>query len=316
MDFRVSVIIPVYNAEKFIEKAILSALQQTEVDEVIVVNDGSKDNTLKIVETIQKTNPNIKLFHHNNKVNKGRSASRNLGIKNSSSNFIAFLDADDFYLKNRFTSDKKMFQENKEIDGVYNAIGVHFYRKYSKEEQDRLELTTVTRQVAPDILFEVLLKGKLGHFSIDGLTVKKSVFHSIGYFSESLVVSEDTELIFKLALKCHLEAGIIDKPLAIRGVHESNVFNSESEYKKYGIKMYESLLFWSTKNQIQFKKIDEILNIIWFKKFNEKRSLVKNIGYWRYLFFKSPRLLFSKLSVKYFPIIRLRKKLLPFLCRQ
>ncbi len=99
-------IIPAYNCDKFIDKAINSALKQPEVTEVILVNDGSTDNTLKIVETLQKTSKKIKIYHHKNEVNKGRSASRNLGIKNAKGNYIAFLDADDYYLNNRFFNDK------------------------------------------------------------------------------------------------------------------------------------------------------------------------------------------------------------------
>lgn len=313
MEFTVSVIVPVYNAEKFIEKAIHSALQQPEVIELVVVNDGSRDGTLKNIEYLQEMNSKIKLFHHENKINKGRSASRNLGIKKAKGKFIAFLDADDFYLPNRFTNDKKIFQENSEIDGVYNAIGAHFYRDASAKEQDQLELTTIRENVKPEELFDVLFYGGKGHFSIDGLTVKRTVFEMVGYFDEALNVSEDTNLFFKLALKCLLKTGIIDKPVAMRGVHNENVFNSENLYKEYRVKMYESLFFWTVKEQIAMNTIDVLLNRIWVIKYKDEGRILLYIKYWFYLFISSPRLLFSVLSIKYFPIIRLRQKLFPFL---
>ena len=183
MKFLVSVVIPVYNCDSYVEKAIVSALQQPEVTEIVVVNDGSTDSTLDILEQLQKQNPIIKVYHHKNKTNKGRSASRNLAIKKAIGNYIAFLDADDFYLSNRFTSDKKIFQENSEIDGVYNAIGAYFYRDATKSERNQLELTTIKKKFDSTLLFEALLSGKYGYFSIDGLTVKKSMFETIGYFS-------------------------------------------------------------------------------------------------------------------------------------
>ncbi|MCF7560324.1 glycosyltransferase [Sabulilitoribacter multivorans] len=313
MEFFVSVIIPVYNGEHFIEKAVVTALEQPEVSEVIVVNDGSTDNTLQVVEKLRIQEQRVQIFHHNNNQNKGRPASRNLGLKKATNNFIAFLDADDFYLENRFENDKKIFKEYPNTDGVYNAIGAHFYRDAEPLEIEKLKLTTVTSKIRPEDLFETLLYYKKGHFSIDGLTVKKSIFNETGYFDESLKVSEDTHLILKMALKCQLHVGIIDRPVAMRGVHQSNVFNNEGLYEENKIRVYESLVFWASKSKVDLDKIDHLLNILWIFKFRRNESILKNVGYWLLLNMKSPRLLLTKLSIKYFPVVRLRKKLFPFL---
>ena len=89
----VSIIIPAYNAEKFIEKAIGSALAQTyENVEVIVVNDGSKDATQAIVEVFAQNNPKIKLI---SVPNGGVSRARNIGLDNATGEYVMFLDADD-----------------------------------------------------------------------------------------------------------------------------------------------------------------------------------------------------------------------------
>ncbi|PWH82809.1 glycosyltransferase family 2 protein [Algibacter marinivivus] len=316
MKFSVSVIIPVYNGERFIEKAIQSALQQPEVSEVVIVNDGSTDNTLNIVENLQSQNSRIQIYNHKNHQNKGRSESRNLGIEKAKTDYIAFLDADDFYLEDRFKNDAYLFHENKDIDGVYNAIGAHFYREASKEEAEKLKITTITTVVEPEELFETLLYYRKGHFSIDGLTLKRSVFDSFDGFSKKLKVAEDTELFYRLALKYNLKTGVIDRPLAMRGVHEENVFNNEKLYNKTKINIYELLIKWSLKNKIAFEKIDHILNVLWLNKYQERNSLIKNTSYWFYLFFSNPRLLFTKLSIKYFPVVRLRQKLFPFLYKQ
>ena len=315
MDFHISVIIPAYNAEKFIEKSINSVLQQSEVLEVIIINDGSTDKTQDILNKLKLQNAKIKIYHHPNKKNKGRAASRNLGIKNAIGNYIAFLDADDYYLTDRFVNDKKIFEENIEVDAVYNAIGAHFYRDAATREQDQLELTTIRENVKPEELFDVLLSGNLGYFSIDGLTVLRSSFETVGYFDESFKVSEDTNLFFKLALKCHLKTGIIDKPLAMRGVHDDNVFNREDLYREYRVKMLESIFFWSGKNHVPIKQIDSLLNLLWLIKFKNEDGIVDNMKYWGFLFVNNPKALFTLLSIKYFPIIRLRKKLFPFLYR-
>ncbi|MFD2727406.1 glycosyltransferase family 2 protein [Hyunsoonleella rubra] len=313
MDFSVSVIIPAYNCERFIEKAIRSALSQPEVFEVLVINDGSTDETLSILKKIEKSNKKVKILHHKNGVNRGRSASRNLGIKRATGNFIAFLDADDYYLENRFLSDKKLFKLKREADGVYNAVGFYFYREASEEEKRTLTLNTVSQTIEPDMLFEALISGKYSHFHINGLTVKRSVFDRTGLFNEALVVAEDTDMFWKMAITSRLETGVIDKALAIRGVHEENVFDRKDIYKGYTIKMYESLIYWSVNNGISRKRIDTLLKWIWLLKYKEHSKLLVHIKYWGFLFFKDLRLLFSTLSIKYFPVVRLRQKLFPFL---
>src|SRR6478735_1139624 len=89
-----SVVIPVFNKETFIEKTIKSVLEQTFDDfEIIVVNDFSTDGSLDIVSKIDSDK--IKVIQHDK--NKGLSATRNTGIRNSNSNYIAFLDADDIW---------------------------------------------------------------------------------------------------------------------------------------------------------------------------------------------------------------------------
>jgi glycosyltransferase involved in cell wall biosynthesis len=313
MSFSISVIIPAYNVEQFIETAIVSALQQSEVSEVVVIDDGSTDNTLRIVKTLQVVNSKIKIHHHENHINKGRSATRNLGIKNVIADYVAFLDADDFYLPNRFINDKKVFQEDAKCEGIYNAVGFHFYRALIPLEEGTFKLSTLSRKIKPDELFDAVISSKFGYLHLDGLTVKRTVFDKIGYFNESLQVAEDSDIIYKMALKCRLESGIIEVPLAKRGIHETNIFNQEAIYKIYNIKLYESTISWSYKNGIPIQQIDSTLNWLWVFKFREKNSLLKDTLYWLKLFCKNPKLLLTYLSIKYFPIFRQRQILFPFL---
>lgn len=313
MNFILSVIIPVYNCERFIEKAVLSVVAQQEVSEIVIVNDGSTDRSTLILEELQSKYHIIKLYNHPNQSNQGRSASRNLGIQKATGNYIAFLDADDFYLENRFVNDKKMFGENNHCDGVYNAVGFHFYREASAEELEKHQIYTVTEKIMPEFLFETLLYGKSGHFHINGLTIKKKVFDLTGLFNKDLVVAEDTDMFWKMAIKCRLETGIIDKPLAIRGVHDNNVFDQTDIYREYTIKMFERLAIWCSYNQVDFAIIDDLFKWIWLIKFKQKKTLLNDTWYWAKLTIPNPKFLFSILTVKYFPIVRRRKELFPFL---
>lgn len=316
MQFNLSIIIPVFNCEHFIKKAVLSVLEQPEVSEIIVVDDGSTDATKQIIEQLKNENPIVELYQHPNAVNKGRSASRNLGIQEATGNYIAFLDADDYYLPNRFTNDIKIFGENPICDGVYNAVGFNFYRPATELELKTYQLYTVRQKIAPQALFKNLLYGKCGHFHINGLTVKKSVFEATGLFNEELIVAEDTELFWKMAIKCRLETGIINHALAIRGVHENNVFDNEKLYGVYTIKMHETLAVWCSKNQVSNIVIDDILKWIWMLKYQQQNKLYQDIGAWAQFFFSQPQLLFSIYSIKYFPVIRFRQMLFPFLYKR
>ena len=90
---KVSIIVPVYNVEKYIKRSLDSLINQTFSDiEIIVINDGSTDNSLNIIETFK--DERIRLYSQDNK---GGSAARNLGVDKSTSDYIMFLDADDYY---------------------------------------------------------------------------------------------------------------------------------------------------------------------------------------------------------------------------
>ncbi|GAA4815343.1 glycosyltransferase family 2 protein [Litoribaculum gwangyangense] len=312
MNFFVSVIIPVYNVASFVEKAVISACTQPEVSEVIIINDGSTDNTLKIIKKLQKENNIIKVFSHFNEINKGRSATRNLGIQKATNKYIAFLDADDYYEDNRFSNDKTIFETDSSIEGVYNAVGFQFYRSIDKNEKDFFKLNTLTQKVAPENLYEALITSKYGYLHLNGLTLKRDVINKIGYFNESLKVAEDSYFLFKLALKVKLVGGILDRPLAKRGIHDSNVFDKKALYQKYTIKMYETLVIWCSKNKVANYIIDDLFKRIWLLKQKEKNRLYKDITHWAGFFYSNPKLLFSIFSIKYFPIIRFRKMLFPF----
>lgn len=312
MKFLLSVVIPVYNCELFIEKAILSVIIQKEVSEIVVVNDGSTDGSLRILNKLAQQYPIIKLHHHPNQQNQGRSASRNLGIQKATGNFIAFLDADDYYLENRFLNDKKMFAFDRNCDGVYNAVGFHFYREATSHELEKHQIYTVTQKVEPEFLFKSLLYGKCGHFHINGLTVKKNVFDLTGLFNRELIVAEDTDIFWKMAIKCRLETGIIDKPLANRGVHDSNIFDQTDIYKEYTIKMFQKLAVWCSRNKVDFDIIDDLFKWIWLIKFKQNKTLLEDTWYWAKLIFPYPKFLFSILAIKYFPIVRRRRELFSF----
>jgi glycosyltransferase involved in cell wall biosynthesis len=254
----ISVIIPVYNAAKFIEKAVESVLIQPEVSEILIVDDGSTDNSLAICTGKANKEERIKVLQHPDKKNHGRSATRNLGIKMAQGDYIAFLDADDYYLPGRFKQDIALLAET-DTDGVYNAVSAHYYETYKGQKPEWLELTTVTGIIPPEHLFEEMSPiGDKGWFHADGLTVKKTIFQKAGLFDEQLSVAEDTHMWSKMALTGRLLPGVISKPVAMRGIHSANVIFDKKLYRSEKKKMYNSLLNFARKTEADKHHIELI----------------------------------------------------------
>lgn len=307
----ISVIIPVFNSQDFISKSIDSALMQPQVTEVVVIDDGSTDESVSIILNMQKGDNRIKFYQHHDKKNHGRSVSRNLGILNAESEFIAFLDSDDFYLPGRFDLDIEILNKKESVDGVYNAIGAFFYRKYTEKEEGKLRITTVRDSINPENLFDNMGPiGHYGYFSGIGLTVRKNIFDKIGNFNENLKVAEDTELWLKMSLKANLVGGILNTPVSMRGVHDSNVsFKSESLYNCNLLKMYNSLYLWGKLNKISLERLTKIWQKIWlYRRINNSR-LNKDLLIWFKELLVKPDLIFYADNYKTFPVFwRLKNK--------
>lgn len=112
MKNKVSVIIPVFNAEKFIARALESALDQEGVGEIIIVDDGSTDKSLEICRSFANQFGKIKIFNHKSNQNLGPAATRNLGVRKASNKWIQFLDADDFLLSDKIRIQLGLITDN------------------------------------------------------------------------------------------------------------------------------------------------------------------------------------------------------------
>jgi len=117
---RVSIITPTYNGEKFIERAIKSVLRQTFKDwEMIIVDDGSRDNTVEIVKKYTKIDPRIKLIELKENTG-GPAIPRTIACKKAKGEYIAFLDQDDLYYPEYLELKIKYLDENPEIDVLFS----------------------------------------------------------------------------------------------------------------------------------------------------------------------------------------------------
>ena len=120
-----TVLMPVYNADKFLDESINSILSQTYYNfELLILDDGSTDNSLKIIKTYAKEDKRIKILV--NKTNQGEAKCRNRLLKKSKTEFIAWMDADDISLEDRLQTQINFLKQNSKIDAVgvqYSAFG-------------------------------------------------------------------------------------------------------------------------------------------------------------------------------------------------
>lgn len=255
---KVSVIIPVYNAALFVTEAVESALAQPETAEVILVEDGSTDNSFDICQRLEALHKRVVVFQHEGGINKGVSASRNLGMKSANSGYVAFLDADDFFLPDRFANAKEIFSTNPDCDGVYDTVGVYIQDDQSRKlwEEAGLavpELITMNELITPENLFAKLVLGRSGYLTVYGFVGKLSLYKQAGYFNETLRYFEDTEYFHRLSAIGRLYPGKLKEPVTLRRVHQSNtIIAPGSAERKFSdrLKMYISTYRWLRKKRL------------------------------------------------------------------
>jgi glycosyltransferase involved in cell wall biosynthesis len=178
----VSVIIPTYNRANYVTDAIDSVLKQTYTNyEIIVVNDGSKDNTEQVLAPYQDRVTII------NKKNGGPSVARNVAIAASKGELIAFLDDDDRWLPHKLALQAPLFADPN-VNLVHTAG--HFY-----DESNGWENT----QFVGDIDFHALLGMKIIY--VQTIVTRKSVLDEIGPFDEALPAAEDVDIMLRIAAK-------------------------------------------------------------------------------------------------------------------
>lgn len=200
MESGVSVVIPTYNREKYISRAISSVLYQNWKEyEIIVVDDGSTDNTKEVLSLFGS-----KIIYISHPYNKGVSAARNTGIKNARYPFIAFLDSDDYWLPEKLSYQMEFFMNNP--DAIACQTQEIWIRKGKRVNPKKRHM-----KPSGDIFIPSL---RLCLVSPSAVMLKRSIFDEIGLFDEDLPVCEDYDLWLRISCKYHVN--LIDKPLVVK----------------------------------------------------------------------------------------------------
>jgi glycosyltransferase involved in cell wall biosynthesis len=219
---QIDVVIPAFNAEKYIEKTLASvALQGDLIQSVFVVNDGSTDQTLHIVESFAKSYPKLSI-QLINQANAGLANARNTGINASlqglKAPYIALLDADDVWLTGKLEKQLNLFQASQE-----SKLGL-VYSSYELINENGRAIAGENLIVKPSLSGEVyssLLTGNFISGSGSGVLIKSNVFEEIGLFDESLKASEDWDMWIRIARKFHFD--YVNESLVQIRVHSANM---------------------------------------------------------------------------------------------
>jgi len=222
-----SVVIAVHNGERTLRRAIDSILAQTHPPwEVIVVDDGSSDRSREIA--LGYGSP-VTVLHQ---ANRGAAAARNAGVAAASGDWIAFLDADDYYYPERLALTAELIRRHPEVDFVTGDFD------YRDEHGNLLRRSLASTELGRRLLaedeapFALMDAGAFGDFienhfgDTHTLTLPRKTFLALGGYPENFVVCEDVHFLIRLCLRSCL-AGVVKRPLAAYVIHSRSVTRSD-----------------------------------------------------------------------------------------
>lgn len=218
---KVSVIVPVYNSEKYIAQAVDSVLCQTFHDfELIVVDDGSTDRTAEI---LKRYGERLTYIYQ---PNSERSAARNTGIRHAKGEYLAFLDADDFWLPQKLERQVQVFDLAPEVGLVY---GWAYNVDESGKKVDKGNDGILRRFDAGTNVFESLLfENVVGIGGCSTVMIRADSVRQVGAFDESLVYIEDWDLWIRIA--AYYPVGLVPEPLVCYRQDSGSFLNKWDKY--------------------------------------------------------------------------------------
>lgn len=256
----ISVIVPVYNVEKYVEECLLSILRQLSPwDELIVINDGSTDNSYHICLNIARKYSNILLIDQKNK---GLGAARNVGIKKAKGYYVCFVDSDDYISDDALDEIRKQLLRN-DLDILQFDASVLEQRsntKITKNLYDRSAMAIYS--IMPGYMMFISSYPRYYQPSACLMVIRREYILEKSIFFKEDILHEDCPFTFQLLLEANTVKHIA-KPLYIRRYRENSITSSSwSEKRKKGISysagfVYKYIL--SHKNKICMDLQEKIL---------------------------------------------------------
>ena len=281
-NFLISIVIPVYNAEKYLEQCLNSVKNQTYKNfEVILVNDGSIDNSESICKAFVESDTRFRYYL---KANGGASSARNLGLDNITGEYITFIDADDWVDENHLEVLINNIKENNSDMAVssikkFDNVSRFKFRVYSNQEKYLLNYNKLNREEFLVILPKLIHASNSYKITVSKL-FKKELVTDVR-FDESIVYGEDLDFFFKIYNKVN-SISYVDEVTYIYRLHNertSSKFNQQYAeqvlliYKKIYEKIEElglpTIHYYTTiKDFLEFQK-DFLENRVLFNEYQE-----------------------------------------------
>jgi len=240
----VSVVIPTFNCAESVGEAIQSVLNQSvQASEIIVVDDGSTDDTRSV---IGKFGDAVRYLYQSNQ---GVSAARNAGIRGSNGKFIGFLDADDRWKADKLEHQSALIAERSDIDVVFSRhenVGRkssdfgQFESANLASKLSAVSLGDARFRIEDANLFHKILRDYL--ILTSTVLIKRFCFERLGMFDPSLRIAEDTQLWLRLSKNCVF--GFVDLPLTEHRVRSESLTGDESQFVEQIIFMFQHLHRW------------------------------------------------------------------------
>ncbi len=265
----VSVVIPTYNRASILKKTIHSVLQQTYKKlEIIIVDDGSTDNTSQIVKDF-----NFKQIVYMRKEHAGASSARNEGIRNSKGKYISFLDSDDIWMPEKIEAQLNVFKNSRFNPGViYCGIG------YIDDDGKKIREEKLPAYKGDIFLYLLGARRNVVLGAGSTVLIKRECFEECGLFDEILPSRQDLDLLIRIAKKFTFD--YVPKSLVKIRIHNERISSNMENIIKG-----RKLLFRKTYNDL--KKHKRILakyyyqmGVLYFQNRNEmegKKYMIKSI---------------------------------------
>lgn len=300
--FDVSVIIPCYNAENTIERCIDSVIESTKdiKVEIITIDDGSTDLTLKKLYNINKTKYlNMQIISTENN---GVSHARNLGIKNSKSKYICFLDSDDFYEKNLLDSLLNIYKNN-EVDLVCCSTANRINGVDSRKRLYKLNQNQFLDALLYDDFCQGFVWNKMYKKSIidknniafnEKIHVMEDLEFNLNYlqFSNDIIYLTESLYFYDINNNSTMFSGITDKKIDLLYnfdifLNKKNIKNIKEKLSAHYVVYCLMLLSNIYKSNIQIPKVEKLISKILI---NNKRNFLKYSKKYKIKFFIGGRI--------------------------
>lgn len=219
----ISIIIPVYNAELYLDRCVNSIINQTFTDwELILVDDGSVDNSLEKCKVLEKKDTRIKVVH---KSNGGAGSARNVGLKIASGKYVGFVDSDDWIAPNMY---KRLYQVLKQNNADMSICEIKEMREETKYVNDsKPQIEVWNQRDALERFFRI--KGGKSIFSICRRLISREILNGYSFIEGKM--NEDIETSYHLAANCKRTV-YTNEALYFYYKNDSGVTHSKFNYKK------------------------------------------------------------------------------------